>query len=148
MAYSGCSVEQLLEASAIRSVKKLLGQLGFTGRRAVIMAEKNIELRFRGSANQRALDVPGKMRWRRMRLYLGGDSIRARGWSLGQTSGNPRADAAVPDSVLRHMRFTLRRRAQTQGESPEGQEKGARGYDLGTPCKSSAPLINNAHDTQ
>ena len=39
-------------------VKKLLGQLDLLVDGPFIMAEKNIELRFRGSANQRVLDVP------------------------------------------------------------------------------------------
>ncbi len=57
MAYSGYTFEQLLELSD-PFVKKLLGQLDLLVDGRFIMAEKNIELRFRGSANQRVLDVP------------------------------------------------------------------------------------------
>ena len=57
MAYSGYTFEQLLELSD-PFVKKLLGQLDLLVDGPFIMAEKNIELRFRGSANQRVLDVP------------------------------------------------------------------------------------------
>ena len=39
-------------------MKKLLGQLDLLVDGPFIMAEKNIELRFRGSANQRVMDVP------------------------------------------------------------------------------------------
>ena len=54
---SGYTFEQLLELSD-PFVKKLLGQLDLLVDGPFIMAEKNIELRFRGSANQRVLDVP------------------------------------------------------------------------------------------
>ena len=57
MANSGYTFEQLLELSD-PFVKKLLGQLDLLVDGPFIMAEKNIELRFRGSANQRVLDVP------------------------------------------------------------------------------------------
>ena len=57
IAYSGYTFEQLLELSD-PFVKKLLGQLDLLVDGPFIMAEKNIELRFRGSANQRVLDVP------------------------------------------------------------------------------------------
>lgn len=57
MAYSGYTFEQLLELSD-PFVKKLLGQLDLLVDGPFLMAEKNIELRFRGSANQRVLDVP------------------------------------------------------------------------------------------
>ena len=57
MAYSGYTFEQLLELPD-PFVKKLLGQLDLLVDGPFIMAEKNIELRFRGSANQRVLDVP------------------------------------------------------------------------------------------
>ncbi len=50
--------EQLLELSDPFAEKKLLGQLDLLVDGPFIMAEKNIELRFRGSANQRVLDVP------------------------------------------------------------------------------------------
>ena len=65
MAYSGYTFEQLLELSD-PFVKKLLGQLDLLVDGPFIMAEKNIELRFRGSANQRVLMC--RSRWRRMRL--------------------------------------------------------------------------------
>ena len=57
MAYSGYTFEQLLELSD-PFVKKLLGQLDLLVDGPFLMEEKNIELRFRGSANQRVLDVP------------------------------------------------------------------------------------------
>ena len=49
MAYSGYTFEQLLELSD-PFVKKLLRQLDLLVDGPFIMAEKNIELRFRGSA--------------------------------------------------------------------------------------------------
>ena len=82
---------------------------------------------------------------------------------------------AMPDSVLLHMRFILRKRNITvlrdsfsryygrhlrvsfndglyrrvrQGELPVRAREGALGYDLGAPCKSSAPLLNNAYRTK
>ena len=57
MAYSGYTFEQLLELID-PFVRKLLGQLDLLVDGPFLMEEKNIELRFRGSANQRVLDVP------------------------------------------------------------------------------------------
>lgn len=56
MAYSGYTFEQLL-ALPDPFVKKLLGQLDLLVDGPFIEAERNIDLKFRGSANQRVLDV-------------------------------------------------------------------------------------------
>lgn len=60
MAYSGYTFEQLMESSD-PFVKKLLGQLDLLVDGPFIEAERNLELRFRGSANQRVLDVPASL---------------------------------------------------------------------------------------
>ena len=60
MAYSGYTLEQLMELPA-PFVKKLLGQLDLLVDGPFIEAERNLELRFRGSANQRVLDVPASL---------------------------------------------------------------------------------------
>ena len=57
MAYSGYTFEELLGLPD-PSVKKLLSQLDLLVDGRFIEAERNIELRFRGSENQRVLDVP------------------------------------------------------------------------------------------
>lgn len=57
LAYTGYTFEQLLELSD-PYVRKLLSQLDLLVDGPFIAAERNIELRFRGSANQRVLDVP------------------------------------------------------------------------------------------
>lgn len=57
MAYSGYTFEELL-ASKDPNVHSLLSQLDILVDGPFIQAQKNIELRFRGSANQRVLDVP------------------------------------------------------------------------------------------
>ena len=57
MAYSGYTFEELMQLSD-PYVKKLLGELDLLVDGRFIMEQKNIDLRFRGSANQRVLDVP------------------------------------------------------------------------------------------
>ena len=57
MAYSGYTFEELMQLSD-PYVKKLLGELDLLVDGRFLMEEKNIDLRFRGSANQRVLDVP------------------------------------------------------------------------------------------
>ena len=56
MAYSGYTFEQLMELPD-PYVKQLLSQLDLLVDGPFIEAERNIELRFRGSANQRVLEV-------------------------------------------------------------------------------------------
>ena len=60
MAYSGYTFEQLMELPD-PFVQKLLSQLDLLVDGPFIEAERNIELRFRGSANQRVLDVPASL---------------------------------------------------------------------------------------
>ena len=60
MAYSGYTLEQLMELPD-PYVQKLLSQLDLLVDGPFIEAERNIELRFRGSANQRVLDVPASL---------------------------------------------------------------------------------------
>ena len=57
MAYSGYTFEELMQLSD-PYVKKLLGELDLLVDGRFLMEQKNIDLRFRGSANQRVLDVP------------------------------------------------------------------------------------------
>ena len=57
MAYSGYTFEELLGLPD-PFVKKLLSQLDLLVDGRFIEAERNIELRFRGSENQRVLEVP------------------------------------------------------------------------------------------
>ena len=56
MAYSGYTFEELMQLSD-PYVKKLLGELDLLVDGRFLMEEKNIDLRFRGSANQRVIDV-------------------------------------------------------------------------------------------
>ncbi len=58
MCYSGFTFEELLQREDARPLLKQLDLL-VDGR--FVEAEKNIELRFRGSANQRVLDVPASL---------------------------------------------------------------------------------------
>ena len=67
MAYSGYTFEELL-ALDDPFVRKLLEQIDLLVDGRYVEAERNLELRFRGSANQRILDVPaslaaGEARW-------------------------------------------------------------------------------------
>ena len=56
MAYSGYTFEELMQLSD-PYVKKLLGELDLLVDGRFLMEQKNIDLRFRGSANQRVIDV-------------------------------------------------------------------------------------------
>lgn len=58
MCYSGFTFEELLHKDDARP---LLEQLDLLVDGRFVEAEKNIELRFRGSANQRVLDVPASL---------------------------------------------------------------------------------------
>ena len=60
MAYSGYTFEQLLALES-PAVRQLLSQLDLLVDGRFVEAERNIELRFRGSANQRVLDVPASL---------------------------------------------------------------------------------------
>ena len=60
MAYSGYTFEELLEQEN-PFVRKLLEQLDLLVDGRYIEAERDLELRFRGSANQRVLDVPASL---------------------------------------------------------------------------------------
>ncbi len=57
MVYTGYTFEQLLEMED-PAVRRFLEQADLLVDGPFIQAERNIELRFRGSANQRILDVP------------------------------------------------------------------------------------------
>ena len=68
MAYTGYTFEQLL-ALPDPWVRELLGRLTLLVDGPYVQAERGLELKFRGSANQRVLDVPsslaaGKAVWR------------------------------------------------------------------------------------
>ena len=56
MAYSGYTFEELMQLSD-PYVKKLLGELDLLVDGRFLMEQKNIDLRVRGSANQRVIDV-------------------------------------------------------------------------------------------
>ena len=60
MAYSGYTFEELL-AQEDPFVRRLLEQLDLLVDGRYIEAERDLELRFRGSANQRVLDVPASL---------------------------------------------------------------------------------------
>lgn len=60
MAYTGYTFEQLLELDD-PFVRALLAQLDLLVDGRFVLAEKSIELKFRGSANQRVLDVPASL---------------------------------------------------------------------------------------
>lgn len=57
MAYSGYTYEELLE-SPDEAVRALLGLLDLLVDGRFVLEQRSLELRFRGSANQRVLDVP------------------------------------------------------------------------------------------
>ena len=62
MSYSGYTFEQLLEKSRSDSdIKKLLDNLDVLVDGRFILSQKTLELRFRGSRNQRIIDVPQSM---------------------------------------------------------------------------------------
>ena len=58
MSYSGYTFEQLLQRE---DALPLLEQLDLLVDGPFVEAQKNIELKYRGSANQRVLDVPGSL---------------------------------------------------------------------------------------
>ena len=59
MCYSGYTFEELLEKSGQdRDIKKLLGVIDVLVDGRFILAERSLELRFRGSRNQRLINVP------------------------------------------------------------------------------------------
>ena len=59
MSYTGWTFEQLLKKSATEEfVGKLLGQLDLLVDGPFVLAERTLELPFRGSRNQRIIDVP------------------------------------------------------------------------------------------
>ena len=60
MAYSGYTFEELL-ALPDPAVRALLEQLDLLVDGRFVLAERSVELRFRGSANQRVLDVPASL---------------------------------------------------------------------------------------
>lgn len=60
MAYTGYTFEELL-ASDDPFVRPLLEQLDLLVDGRFVLAEKSLELKFRGSANQRVLDVPASL---------------------------------------------------------------------------------------
>ena len=60
LAYTGFTFEALM-ASEDPAVHDLLSQLDLLVDGPFILAERNIDLRFRGSANQRILDVPASL---------------------------------------------------------------------------------------
>lgn len=59
MAYTGFLFEELLERPDARP---LLEQLDLLVDGPYVQAQRSLELRFRGSANQRILDVPASLR--------------------------------------------------------------------------------------
>ena len=63
MSYSGFTFEQLYEKSAQEEdVKKLLGLLDILVDGRFVLEQKTLELKFRGSRNQRIIDVPESLR--------------------------------------------------------------------------------------
>ena len=60
MAYTGYTFEQLLSLED-PSVRALLEQLDLLVDGRFVRAQKSIELKFRGSSNQRVLDVPASL---------------------------------------------------------------------------------------
>lgn len=63
MSYSGWTFEQLCsKAEREPQVKRLLGQLDVLVDGRFVLAERSLELRFRGSRNQRLIDVPASLK--------------------------------------------------------------------------------------
>ncbi|MCM1417199.1 MAG: anaerobic ribonucleoside-triphosphate reductase activating protein [Bacteroides sp.] len=59
MSYSGYTFEELVErAEGDRSVRELLERLDLLVDGRFVLAERSLELKFRGSRNQRILDIP------------------------------------------------------------------------------------------
>lgn len=62
MSYSGWTFEQLVKKSETEPhVKRLLGLLDVLVDGRFILAERSLEIRFRGSRNQRLIDVPASL---------------------------------------------------------------------------------------
>ncbi len=63
MSYSGYTFEELMEkGKSNEHIKNLLSRLDVLVDGRFILAERSLELRFRGSRNQRVLDVPESLR--------------------------------------------------------------------------------------
>ena len=59
MCYSGYTFEELLEKSAVNGdIRKLLGVIDVLVDGRFVLSERSLELRFRGSRNQRIINVP------------------------------------------------------------------------------------------
>ena len=59
MCYSGYTFEELLEKSAVNGdIRKLLGVIDVLVDGRFVLSERSLELRFRGSRNQRLINVP------------------------------------------------------------------------------------------
>ena len=73
--YTGYTFEQLLEGT--QAQKDLLAQLDILVDGEFVLAKRNLDLRFRGSENQRILDVPkslaaGSAVWCEAERWTGG----------------------------------------------------------------------------
>ena len=63
MSYSGYTFEELMEkGKSNEHIKNLLSRLDVLVDGRFVLAERSLELRFRGSRNQRVLDVPESLR--------------------------------------------------------------------------------------
>ncbi len=63
MSYSGYTFEELLEKSRSNEhIAKLLNNLDILADGRFVLAERTLELKFRGSRNQRLIDVPESLR--------------------------------------------------------------------------------------
>lgn len=63
LCYTGYTFEELLAMSELdASVDELLGLIDILVDGRFILAERDLELRFRGSRNQRILDLPASLR--------------------------------------------------------------------------------------
>lgn len=63
MSYSGYTFEELIEkGKSNEHIKNLLSRLDVLVDGRFVLAERSLELRFRGSRNQRVLDVPESLR--------------------------------------------------------------------------------------
>lgn len=78
--YTGYTFEQLLEGT--QAQKDLLAQLDILVDGEFVLAKRNLDLRFRGSENQRILDVPkslaaGSAVWCEAERWTGGTHLHA-----------------------------------------------------------------------
>ena len=63
MSYSGWTFEELLKKSGSEpQVKRLLGIIDILVDGRFVLAERSLELQFRGSRNQRLINVPESLR--------------------------------------------------------------------------------------